>query len=276
MPTVLRLIGTLLLATGCAPGHVVQGRPYELQVPKGASGPRPLLLLLHGYSASGFAQDTVFPFSKEVDRLQFLYALPNGTRNALGKRFWNATDACCNFEGVAVDDVGFLRAVIDDVKAAHEVDASAVYLVGHSNGAFLALRAACEASDVVTGVVSVAGAAFEQMPACPGRPIPVLQIHGTADEVIHYDGGQTSGGPYPSALGTAERFAARNGCASTRTGGSPLDLVGGAQAESTREVFDGCPTGTPVELWTIPQGSHLPDFNAGWPALAFDWLAGHR
>jgi polyhydroxybutyrate depolymerase len=252
---------------------VVDGRPYELQVPAGASGtPLPLVLLLHGYSANGFAQNIVFPFSNVVDSRRFLYALPDGTRDGQDKRFWNATDACCNFEKLAVDDVGFLRAVIADVEAHEAVDPSKVFIVGHSNGAFMALRMACEASDVVKGVVSVAGAADQNFPACPGPPIPVLQIHGLADATIKYDGGTTSGGSYPGAITTTGDFAARNGCAPTRSAQAPLDLIGDATAETTRETYDGCPADAGVELWSIAGAGHVPAFDAAWPGRVIDWL----
>lgn len=265
-----------LLAAACAPGHVVQGRPYDVQVPAGApAGPLPLLILLHGYSSSGFSQNIVFPFSNVVDSHQFLYVLVDGTRDAANKRFWNATDACCNFGRLPIDDVGFLRAVIADVEATHAVDPKRVFLVGHSNGAFMALRMACEASDVVSAVVSVAGAARFDFFSCPGPSIPVLQIHGTADDTIHYDGGVVLGavnGNYPSAAVTTLDYATRNGCATTRTALDPLDLVGNATAETTREAYDTCPAAARVELWSIAGAGHVPPFNAAWPGLVVDWL----
>ncbi len=261
-------------ALACAPGHVVNGRPYELRVPKGAGAtPLPLVVLLHGYSATGLTQDLIFPFSKEVEARQFLYALPDGTRDAVGKRFWNATDACCNFQQTPIDDVAFLRAVIEDIKKNHAVDPKQVFVIGHSNGGFMALRLACEASDLVTGVVSVAGAAKTPFPACDGPSIPVLQLHGTDDDTIRYDGGSTgaAGGPYPGAQVTAQDYAERNGCTPGPREGAPLDLVGDDAAETTRTLWDGCRA--PVELWTVPGQGHVPAFKAAWPGQVLEWLS---
>jgi pimeloyl-ACP methyl ester carboxylesterase len=81
-----------------------------------------------------------------------------GQQDRRGHRFWSATDACCNLDGLAVDDVAYLRAVIRDVSARHAVDPRRVFIVGHSNGGFMAHRMACEASDLVAAVVSLAGA----------------------------------------------------------------------------------------------------------------------
>lgn len=269
----------LWVACACSPGHVVQGRPYELQVPaKASSAPLPLIILLHGHSASAFVQNTVFPFSSVVDSHQFLYVLVDGLRDTQNRRFWNATDACCNFSQLPVDDVGFLRAVIADVEATHAVDSKRVFLVGHSNGGFMALRMACDASDVVSAVVSVAGAAHFEFPPCPGPAIPVLQIHGTADETIHYEGGVTLGavkGDYPSAAVTTLDYATRNGCAATRSPLDALDLVGDSNAETTRELYDNCPSAAPVELWSIVGAGHVPAFNAAWPGRVVDWLKDH-
>ncbi len=164
-------LGALLLVA-CVPDHAVLGRAYEVRVPSGYDGktPLPLIVMLHGYGVTGRGQDILFPVSGQVDAKQFLYALPNGTVDRLGKRFWDATEACCNFEQLPVDDVAFFRALVEDVKARYPVKPGAVFLVGHSNGAFMSLRLACDASDVVTGVVAVSGSTFEAPRASPKRP----------------------------------------------------------------------------------------------------------
>jgi polyhydroxybutyrate depolymerase len=255
----------------CAPEHSVLGRGYGLQVPTGADAttPLPLVILAHGYGVNGVGQDIFFPISKQVDAKQYLYALPNGTMDKLGRRFWNATDFCCNFDDVKVDDVAFFRALIDDVKAQHPV--SKVYMVGHSNGAFMTLRLACEASDVIDGVIAVSGAAWDDFSRCPdGRKIPILLVHGTSDGTIHYEGVE---GKYPSAHETGRRFAARAGCGGAWVDAGRGDYVNDAVEETHKEVVEGC---TPaVELWSLEGTGHLPIFDQRWTTAAFDWLQGH-
>ncbi len=272
-------LALLLVAAGaCAPDRVVDGRPYSLKVPNSAvdGEPLPLVLLLHGYSVNGAMQDFVFPFSGQVDEKRFLYALPNGTPDSDNKRFWNATDGCCQPEGQEVDDVAFLRAVIEDVKGQHAVDASRVFLVGHSNGGFMALRMACEASDLVAAVVSVAGAAWSDFSRCgAGRPVSVLALHGTSDGTIHYEGGETDYGPYPSAPATAARFAARNGCGVDATAEAAFDLEGDDGEETTPLLYPSCPRAGAVELWTMEGVRHLPRFNDGFAPTVVDWLMAH-
>jgi polyhydroxybutyrate depolymerase len=228
------------------------------------------VMMVHGYGVNGVGQDILFPVSNALKERRFVYVLPNGTVDSFGKRFWNATDACCDFGRIVVDDVSFLRAVIDDVKSKYPIDPKRVYLVSHSNGGFMSLRMACEASDVVTGVVSVAGAAWLDFSKCPsaGPPVSVLQIHGTRDDSVLYQGNER----YPSALGTVQRFAQRNGCTGAAQVADALDIVGDSVTETKRETFQGCPKAGAVELWSIENGSHLPFFNKAWPTQIFDWL----
>ncbi len=265
-------LGFLVTLFACAPEQSVLGRAYDLHVPKGADAqtPLPLLILAHGYAVNGAIQDAVFAFSKQVEAKQFLYALPNGTPDRLGKRFWNATNACCNFQDLPVDDVAFFRALIDDVKAQRAVKPGHVFVVGHSNGAFMALRLACEASDVIDGIVAVSGSTWDDFARCPdGRKIPVLLVHGVADTVIPYEGRE---GLYPSAHETGARFARRAGCEPTWVDVDRADFAGNADPETRREAITCTPA---FELWSMDGVGHLPAFDDRWPAAAFDWLEGH-
>src|SRR5688572_16916637 len=73
------------------------GRPARLVVPDAYDGetPLPVVFLLHGFGASGIAQDAYFRLSATA-RERGLYAItPDGTMGSDGRRFWNATDACC-------------------------------------------------------------------------------------------------------------------------------------------------------------------------------------
>ena len=239
----------------------------------GAVTPLPLVILLHGYGVTAESDDLVLPFSREVGARGFLYAQPNGTLDRSSKRFWNATDACCNYDHLAVDDVAFLRALIADVNRAHPVDPARVFLIGHSNGGFMALRMACEAGDLIAGVVSLAGATWLDGARCPsGRPVSVLQVHGTADAVIGYGGGATRLAPYPSARVTTEAFAARNGCSGPRVQLGTSDFLGDATAETVRDAATGCLPGGRAELWSVAGGGHIPIFHAAWSKAVLDWL----
>lgn len=281
--TCARSLGVCVLAavllTSCAADRVVNGRPYALLRPDGADGttPLPLVVLLHGFGANGALQESFFNLSEAMDEKDYLLALPNGTLDRNGRRFWNGAEACCQPEELSIDDVSFLRAVIEDVKTQHPVDDSRIFLVGHSNGGFMALRMACEAGDLVDGVVSVAGASFDDFSRCPSGPtVPVLQLHGTTDKVIRFDGGDTAYGVYPGAVETTQRFAARNGCGATRGEAGRLDLESTEGEETVREPWLECPPGAAVELWRMEGVGHLPDFNDAWAAEIYEWLEANQ
>lgn len=243
------------------------GRPFQLYVPASypASGKAPLVILLHGYQASGAQQESYFQLTAEAERLGFLYATPDGTKNQQDNRFWNATEACCDFAGSGIDDSAYLSKLIDTVKGIYPVDASRVYLVGHSNGGFMAYRAACDHADQITAIVSLAGAATADPAQCtPSRPVSVLQIHGTADRVIAFAGGVNVGRPYPSVADTLALWRGHNGCSDRGDTSAPAKDLDTAVtgAETTVTAYPtGCRDGSRVELWSINEGGHLPQLS---------------
>lgn len=251
------------VATMDAGTSLIAMRPYVLRVPSTApSGSVPLVILLHGYGASGALQNTYFGLSAEADRSNFLLALPDGTTDASGRRFWSASDACCNFLSVPVDDVAYVNAIIDDVQAKHRVDPKRIFLVGHSNGGFMAHRMACDASNRIAAIVSFAGVGFKDQARCqPTSPVAVAQLHGTADETVAFTGGAFQGVEFPGAVETQREWAMRNGCGTTPTEAGRLDLVTTLAGDETKvERYSGCQRGD-VELWTIENGTHIPSFS---------------
>ncbi len=158
-----------------------------------------------------------------------LYVYPDGTENRIGRQFWNATEACCAGPvSDEVDDSAYLAAVIANVRSAYNVDPRRIFVMGHSNGGFMSYRMACDHADVVAAVASIAGATFADPDDCsPSEPVAALQVHGTDDGTIGYEGGENRGGTYPSATETVEMWAAYNGCDLTPDEPAPAsrDLV---------------------------------------------------
>jgi polyhydroxybutyrate depolymerase len=251
-------------------------RPFQLHVPEGydPATKAPLVVVLHGFRTSADMQESYFKLTPESDRRGFLYAMPDGTKNRNGYRFWNATEACCDFDRSGIDDVAYLRRLIDAVTAKYAVDARRVYFVGHSNGGFMAYRMACEQASQVTAVVSLAGSTTDDPARCaPERPVSVLQIHGTTDGTISYDGNASRGFPsVATALGYWRRY---DGCGDQAdTSAAPLDLdVNLPGAETTVTTYrTGCRQDTRVELWSIKDGGHVPAFTETFAPAVVDFL----
>jgi len=222
----------------------------------------PVVLVLHGYGGDGPSQIDWFGLGS-IDGAHVI--APDGTLDKTGRRFWNATEACCDFESRRVDDVKYLLSLIDDIAARHAVDRARVYAVGLSNGGAMALRLACEASDKIAAVVSIAAPWSETAECKPSQPVAMRQLHGTADRVVPFAGGSIVAGIHPNARGTlasaqalAELLAKANGCGAFSEQGT-LDLdrsVPGAETTIARAA--SCKAGGETELWTLRGSAHVP------------------
>jgi polyhydroxybutyrate depolymerase len=258
--------GALALPSTAGP---TTNRPYGVKVPAGYDGghPLPLVVLLHGYTANGAMQAAYFGLPDEADRSGFVLAYPDGTRDRLGNRFWNATDACCDFFRSGVDDVAYLDAMIEEIAARYPVDPDRLFLVGHSNGAFMAHRYACDRSEKVAAIVTLAGMQWKDEGRCgASSPVSVLHVHGRDDTTVNYQGGATPSGVYPGVVETVGDWARKAGCSGALTPtGRRVDLDRAVPADETvEEAHTGCQAGTAAQLWTIEHGSHVPAFNENW------------
>lgn len=264
-----------------SPSPLIAARPYMQRVPSSydPARPMPLVILLHGYGAGGMVQAGYLNLLAATASEGFLLAYPDGTVDESGRRFWNATDGCCDFGGTQVDDVAYVDAVIDDMRAQYNVDPRRIFLIGHSNGGFMAHRYACERAGRIAGIVSLAGAAWADPSRCaPSRPVSVLQVHGTADDVIRFNGGRTpiaSGGPYPAARDSVGQWRAHNGCGALAATGETMDLERTVAGAETRvERAEMC-RGGGAELWVIEGGGHIPSFGPEWTRALGRWMAAH-
>ena len=273
--------------------QIGEDRPAQVQIPSDytTSTRYPLIIVLHGYNVNGALQSIYLGLDTRVDTKQYVLVVPDGTESLNGTRFWNATPACCarvaafesqidEAEYTQIDDVEYIRNLIEEAAATYSIDVERIGLIGHSNGGFMALRMACEASDLVTSVVSLAGSTFADDASCAPatNPVSVLALHGDADETILYDGGAILNEPYPGALETIDRFAALAGCDTNNpVVGTNLDVVGNIDGSETSVVeFSDCAESVDVELWTLAGAPHIP---FPWVATALDsvvdWIINH-
>lgn len=195
-----------------------------------------------------------------------------------GAQFWNATDACCSGGQGGPDDSAYLLTIIEQVSDEYNVDPKRIFFAGHSNGGFMSYRMACDHADTIAAVASLAGATFADDADCtPSEPVSVLQVHGTDDETIEYDGGSIQGDAFPSARDTVETWASHDECDTTPSvSADELDLDGGIEgAESDVETYGGCDQGSEVALWTIDGGGHVPGVTSDFSAGVIDFLLAH-
>ncbi len=260
---------------------LVRARPYTSRVPSTWDGRTalPLVVLLHGYGASGALQAAYLGLTALAESRGFLLAYPDGTLDAAGRRFWNASAACCDFARNGVDDVAYVSAVIDDMAARYRVDPRRIFLVGHSNGGFMSHRMACDRSTRIAAIASLAGAQTNDPSTCaPTAPVAVLQIHGTMDDTVRYDGGMLTTAAitrYPSARDTVAQWATLNRCGAFVATTMRHDYVSDVAGDETViGRHEGCMGGA-ADLWTMEGAGHIPAVTSAWGEAVYDWLMAH-
>lgn len=155
----------------------------------------PVVLAFHGAGGSGEFMSDYSGFSALADREHFLVVYPT----AAGERhFWTLNAA----DKTKPDDVGFIRALLQTLPTRICMDAARVYATGVSNGGGFAARLGCVLSSRLAAIAPVAGGYRSLDPCQPDRPVSVLEIHGSADPVVPYDGKP------PDYKGSVPRFLA--------------------------------------------------------------------
>ena len=167
-------------------------RDYLLYVPDIYDGtePRPLVLNFHGFGSNATQQALYGDFRPMADTANFLIVIPEGTLFN-GVPHWNVGGFTI---GSTIDDVGFTSALIDSLGSVYNIDNNRIYATGMSNGGYMSYLLACQLSDRIAAIASVTGSMTpEIISECqPSHPVPVLQIHGTADATVPYDGASFS------------------------------------------------------------------------------------
>ena len=201
-------------------------RSYHVYIP--ASLPKdkavPLLIGLHGGLGHGTQFEANSGFDRLADANRFLVVYPDGTPiPALPAGLvWNAGGCCAAAadDRNDVDDVGYISALIDTLERTYRIDAGRVFATGHSNGAMLSYRLACQLSTKVVAIAVQSGALF-QTDCHPARTVSVMAIHGTADQNVPIAGGvgahALSGVAFPPPADGPKTFAKLDRCPPSHT-----------------------------------------------------------
>ena len=226
----------------------------------------PLVLVLHGGMGTARGIQRVSGMNAAADREEFLVAYPQGSSwRGWGRGTWNAGGCCGYAMHTQVDDVAFLRAVIDDIEQRDHADPARVYVTGISNGGMMAYRMACEAAERISAIAPIAGAMHG--PTCaPTQPVSVAIFHGTDDQHVLYDGGPSPVAHRervdPSVSSAVAFWVAHNRCA------SQVDVARRGAVE--QETYHGCADGADVALYRLMGQGHA------WPGGRRGWWLGDR
>ncbi len=231
-----------------------QNRTYIAYVPANYTPgqPTPLVFVLHGFTQSAQAIMGYSGFNALADTAGFIAVYANGIGNA-----WNISTSFPG--GSTANDVGFISALIDTMAANYTIDPLRIYTCGFSAGGFMSHRLACELNNRIAAAGSVAGTmttgAFGQ--CAPARPVPFMQIHGTADAIVSYNGGLGN----QSAEQVLSLWTARDSCAQPAVA-TPLPDLFSEGSTVERLVWAPCAAGVRVEHLKILNGGHT------WPGAS--------
>jgi polyhydroxybutyrate depolymerase len=225
-------------------------RDYRLYQPPtlDVTKPVPVVVVLHGSPIDASGIEGAIHFQAEASAAGFLAVYPDGC-----DQDWDPTHNSY--------DIVFIGKMLDRLESQFQIDRSRVYVTGVSAGGIMAYRVACDMADRIAAVASVAGSMYWD-DCQPARPISILEMHGTLDANLPYDGGRSTyhGQRLPSVASVVQRWVGLDACP-----GQPVLTQAGITQTSS---WNGCGGGSVVRLDTVVGGHHT------WFGSAFDPVPG--
>jgi len=229
-------------------------RNHKVFVPANYSDNMPLVLNLHGYTSNAFQQVFYSNMNAVAEQNDFVVVFPDGTTDQNGITFWNS-----EILGESVNDLGYLEALIDSMIENYSIDPNRVYMCGMSNGGFMSYYSACELSSKIAAIASVTGTMNNAIyDNCnPERAVPVLEIHGTSDATVPYNGASSTGS-FQSMMPIEEVvdfWVNHNNC--TLESEQELEDISTSDMSTvTHFKYTGGDNGSSVEHYRINDGGH--------------------
>ena len=195
--------------------------------------PLPLVIMLHGMGGTGANAVRETSWSAKADSEAFIVAYPDASRPdptqppslKSNPQAWNDGSGRFHAAERNIDDVAFIRALLDRLSADYSIDQHRIFVAGFSNGASMALRVGAELSDRVAAIAPVAGASWTETSKLT-RGISLCYLTGTADTLnpldggfpkMAFGGGDKGGKPKPAVRVTIEKWVKSLGCPETPT-----------------------------------------------------------
>jgi polyhydroxybutyrate depolymerase len=226
-------------------------RTYFLHIPEGLAGGKtaPLVLVFHGGGGHAATMPGFTHFDDLADREGFLVAYPEGIN-----KHWSDT------RGLSpADDVGFIRTLIAELERSHHADPKRIYATGISNGGFFSQRLACDLTDKLAAVASVAATMPETLvPVCkPSVAISVMFIQGDNDPLVHIEGGAIAR-THGRNVSLAEASSFWRKWNQTSSKPDTQEIPDGAHDGTSvrRETYRGGKQGVEVVVYTVEGGGH--------------------
>jgi len=268
MMYLLATLAILLVADG---SHLIPGdssrtlkvdgseRSYLVHVPPQyvKDTPTPVVLAFHGGGANARNMVAFSGLNQKADQSGFIVVYPDGSGRLERMLTFNAGNCCGQAAARNVDDVAFVRHILDDLEGIANVDRNRVFATGMSNGAMMAYRLASEMSDRIAAIAPVSGP-MGTKDCRPGRAVSVMHFHGEADEFAPFSGGKgrgPSGTEFYSVDHSISAWVNANGCnKSPRVIQLPDREKDGTKVKQVR--YESGKEGAEVVLVIIEGGGH--------------------
>lgn len=233
--------------------HDGENRNFLLYLPSSYSDvgqPMPVVFNFHGFGSSSFQQRGYSDMNRVAEQEGFIVCYPSGIDLA-----WNVDWAF----GSTADDIGFTSAIIDTLTATYNINPGRIYSCGMSNGGFFSYQLACNLSDRIAAVASVTGSfSPNMMQNCqPSRTVPAMEIHGTDDAVVPYEGLAATAEPIEEVIAF---WVDHNNCSSTFETIEIDDINVNDNSTVTVNYYKECDDDTEVLFAIVDGGAHT------WPS----------
>jgi polyhydroxybutyrate depolymerase len=221
-------------------------------------GKWPVVFAFHGGGTHARVMMRFCGLSEKAKQAGFVVVYPEGSGRVHWARTWNAGNCCGHAMRNKIDDVGFVGAILDELKDSASIDIHRVFATGMSNGAMLCYRLASEMAERIAAIAPVAGPMGAET-CSPKRPVPVCHFHGQDDQFAPYRGGvgkrSRTGVNFYSVDHTIKAWVEANGC-EARPGVSVLPTQVEDGTRVTRIAYEGGRDGSEVLLYSIEGGGH--------------------
>lgn len=185
--------------------HGGMEREYWLYLPSDIKPDAPLVILLHGYKAKAEGYRPEMMTVAEENGFALCY--PQGALDGKGKTCWNVGYPFQ--EGLKTDDVDFLCTLARHLQKKYGLSRENTFCTGMSNGGEMCYLLAYLKPDVFTAFAPIAGLSMEwsYRKFDAKRPVPLMEVHGTADKTSRWAGDPDNEGGWGSYLAVPQAVA---------------------------------------------------------------------
>ena len=231
-------------------------RTYLLNLPPNyyESAGFSLVIAMHGGGGSANQFESTSMLTEKANKSQFIVVYPDGIKGVgiLGLQTWNAGGCCGYAMQRQIDDVNFIKQLVNKLLSNYKINAKKVYATGHSNGGMMAYRLAAEIPDKIAAIATSSCSMMFKQPISLVRPVSILHMHSVLDTRVPYKGGKGTGishAYFPPLDSVLNSWSLYNNCPATNK-----TLVDNNLYKLTK--WTNCKNNTTIQYYLTYDGGH--------------------